>query len=95
MIKKTKKLNKKEIGKNYRAFPIISVCREDLVLVTEYEGIKKYPKKFIDSLTDDDMKNIAMEMSDILETNMDLYWESLHDACDSLLKDYKKNTNKK
>ena len=93
MIKKTTKLNKKEVDFLYKAFPIISLCREDFNLMPEYEGIKKYPKKFIDSLTDEDIKNITMEMADTLGNDMDLYWGVLHDTCDKLLKKY--NANKK
>ena len=79
----------KKENKMYKPFPIISVCREDLV---GEEGWKKqYPKKFIDSLTDSDMKYIAGQMANSF-CDMDTYWEALDDVCDYLLKKYKKKT---
>ena len=87
MIKKTQKLNKKEVEKMYKAFKISSVCRIDIA--------DKYPKRFVNSLTDNDMEYIAEKMADAF-SEVDIYWVALEYVCDELLKDYqKKHANKK
>ena len=71
-------MNTKQLTKS---FPITSVCREDILS-------EKYPRKFVESLNDWDMKHIAEKMADAF-CETDVYWIALHTICDELLKNKK------
>ena len=67
----------KELKRDLNYFEITSICKDDL--------IDNYSKAQIDSLTDDDMENIASEMADHYCDNG--FWEDLKFEVDRHLED--------
>jgi hypothetical protein len=79
-----------EEQKQYFDIPYMSVAREDVASVCLDEQLDTVEEEeqtivaFCKTITDEQMENIAREMSDYM---MDCYWDSLNIVCSKILKE--------
>ena len=59
----------------YKAFEITSVCKEDILSLTDNDGNQIFKKSDVMKLTESDMKRLASKLAD--DYCEQLYWTSL------------------